>query len=393
VTEARALGARRGDRPSGGRGRGIPLGSLAGIPFRIDASWIVIFLLVAWSAATWFPQAIGVPIAPVPALALGALASLALFGSIVLHELSHSLVARMLGYEVHSITLFIFGGVSEISGEPRSARDEAAIAIVGPLTSLAIAGLALGAANLTENPAAHAFLRYLLTANVALAVFNMFPGFPLDGGRVLRAAFRAAGDTFLGATRKAAFSGRALGLVLMAFGISSFIFGGGLGGAWLALIGWFLRSSADLSLRQATFRARADDLHVSDAAERVLPLAPEDTARTALLGHGLLAGPFERYPVVRAGQLLGMVEARDLRALPRERWDEVKVGELVRPELAIDSGASLLDAIDRLASSRRREIPVADVHGVYEGVLRVDSVARLAQEREVDDEPDHPGDG
>ncbi len=362
------------------RSRGLRLASVGGIPLRIDTSWLVIFLLVAWAAATYFPRIVPGVTVPV-ALVMGIVASLVLFASIVVHELSHSLVARALGYEVHSITLFVFGGVSEIGGEPRTARDEAAISIVGPLSSFALAGALEGARiALSPPPAPAAVLDYLAMANMAVAVFNMFPGFPLDGGRVLRATFRALGDGLLRATRKASLVGQGLGFGLMGLGALSFLLGGGLGGIWLALVGWFLRNSADASYRQLAFRSRIEHLRASDAAEHVVPLDPDDDVELALLGRGLLGSDLTRYPVVRDGRLVGMLDTAALRAVPRAQWTAVRVSALEpRIEASVLPGASLLEALERMLGERRHEIAVADEQGSFVGMIRFDDVARLAR--------------
>jgi len=373
---------------------GRKLVSIGGIPIRIDSSWILIFLVVAWSAAAYFPRTIEGGMEPEHALLLGLVASLVLFASILAHELSHSLVARALGYRVRSITLFIFGGVSEIEEEPRSARDEGMIALVGPLMSVAIALAFQGAALVTRpGGAGHALVRYLAATNFAIAIFNLFPGFPLDGGRVLRAIFRGLGDDLVESTRKASIFGRAIGFALIGLGIASFAFGGVLSGVWLALIGWFLKGSADASYAQVAFKATIEDLAVGEAAERLVPLSPEATVRSALLDHGLLAGGFERYPVAREGLLVGTVHVGALRAIPRARWDEVRVGELLdgQPEVVVSSEASLFEALERMVKAGRSEVPVVDGTGAYRGVLRLDDVTRLATYRKMTSPGAAPG--
>jgi Zn-dependent protease/CBS domain-containing protein len=335
---------------------GLTVASFRGIALRIDRSWVIIFVLVAWSAAAYFPRALPGLVEPAAAIVWGLLASCVLFLSILAHELSHSLVARALGYEVRAITLFVFGGVSEISGEPKNARDEGAIALAGPALSFAIAGvLHVFGALLPEANVLRALVSYLAAANFAIAVFNLLPGFPLDGGRALRALFRALGDSLVKATRKAAFAGRLLGL---------------------ALIGWFLKSSADAGYRQVAMRAQLEDLHVGEVAERLVPLAPDASVLSALRDHGLYAGSNARYPVAEGGRLLGMVAAERLRAIPRDRWAEVRVGELLDegPSAAVTPDATVLEALDVMGRNERQEIAVADERGDYWGVLRLDRI-------------------
>ncbi len=313
---------------------GLRLASVRGIDLRIDRSWTVIFVLVAWSAAAYFPRALPGLVGPGTALFLGVLASLVLFASILAHELSHSLVARALGYEVRSITLFVFGGVSEIAGEPRTARDEGAIALAGPALSLLIASVLTGAtALLPETSALHALAAYLAAANFALAVFNLLPGFPLDGGRVLRAVFRATGDSLLVATRKAAFAGKLLGLAFITLGLAGIALGALLPGVWMSLIGWFLRGSADTCFRQVALRARLEELRVDQVAERLIPLDPDA-------------------PVLSEFRQRGVHVAAD---------------------------SPLLDAVDLMARQGLKEIAVADARGEYWGVLRLDRILTCSE--------------
>lgn len=378
MSDARALHART---PGG-----LTLGTVRGISLRIDSSWLLIFFVVAWSAAAYFPRALPGQVTPGASMVFGLIASAVLFASIVAHELSHSLVARALGYEVRAITLFIFGGVSEIEGEPRTAAHEGAIAIAGPILSLVVAG-GLRAACLLLEPSTitYALLAYISAANFAIAVFNLLPGFPLDGGRVLRAIFRAVGDSLVVATRKAALAGRVLGFAFMALGLVTFLLGGWMGGAWMGLIGWFLKTSADSGYRQVAFRAQAEGLRVGEVAERLVPLAPDASVLSALRQHGLYAGANARYPVAEGGRLLGMVSTERLRAVPRERWAEVRVGELLDegPSAAVAPDETLLHALDVMSTTDRTEVAVADHDGGYWGVLRLDDVARIARTPEV----------
>jgi Zn-dependent protease/CBS domain-containing protein len=365
------------------RGPGLTLGSFRGIAFRIDTSWVLIFLLVAWSSAAYFPQALPGRLAPGGALLLGIAASAVLFASIVAHELAHSLVALALGYEVRSITLFIFGGVSEIEDEPASATDELAIAISGPLMSLVVAGaMYVASLALASGGVGYVLLRYLAATNFAIAAFNLFPGFPLDGGRVLRALFRATGDGLVAATRKAALVGRVLGFTLVALGVATFLGGGWLSGAWLGLIGWFLKSSADASYRQVAFRAHAAELRVGEVAERLVPLTPDESIATALLEHGLLGGSTERYPVVAASdRVLGMVPLAALRAVPRERWRDVKVSSVLEAMgPTVSPSVTLLDALEVMTEHELAELPVVDAAGDYAGLVRLNDVVRIGLE-------------
>jgi Zn-dependent protease len=366
------------ERPEPGA-RGIVLARVKGVPLRIDPSWLLIFFLVAWSAASYFPQVLA--IGPRDAIVLSIVAALALFASIVVHELAHALVARSLGYEVHGITLFMFGGVSEIEGEPRSGADELWIAVVGPATSLAIAVALYATARLFEaGTATSTLLHYVGVANVALAVFNLLPGFPLDGGRLLRGVLRLAGQDMLRATWVASRVGKGMGMALIAFGVAGWFVSAGFGGLWLALIGWFVRQSAETSYRQTLFRSRIEGLTAGDVASRLAPLDPDETLGDALLGHGLLGGSWDLYPVAREGKLVGTVETRALLRVPRAEWAGRHVSSFLRAADALDLDAreTLARALDRMGRANRRTLAVHGPDGAYVGVVRLDDLIRLA---------------
>ena len=227
------------------------LGTIDGIDIRIHYTWLLAYLLIAWSLAMgYFPMS-GESASSVTYWALGAVAALLLFVSVLLHELAHSLVARARGLRVDSITLFIFGGVSTISGEARTARDEFLIAVVGPLTSLALAGLFWAIENvLPAETATGAIAGYLASANLLLGLFNLVPGFPLDGGRVLRSIIWAVTGDMVRATRIASYVGQAVAVVLIAWGAVSALRGDVFGGLWIGFIGWFLNSGAQEARRQ-----------------------------------------------------------------------------------------------------------------------------------------------
>lgn len=232
------------------------LGSILGIELHIDSSWFIIFALVTWTlAGHYFPAEN--PGAPAPInWALGISASLLFFLSVLVHELGHSLVAIRLGNQVRRITLFIFGGLAQIGGEPDRPSKELLIAAAGPATSIAIA-VSAGAAWYVlgdGSPSWASLFRYLGTINLALACFNLVPGFPLDGGRILRALIWWATSNFRLATRVASFSGRLVALLLIAWGIRLILSGRVLNGVWTISIGWFLYNAAVNSYRNIIIR-------------------------------------------------------------------------------------------------------------------------------------------
>ena len=227
--------------------------TLAGIDIRLHYTWLLAFVLIAWSlAAGYFPMS-GEASGSIGYLLLGAITAALLFASVLVHELGHSLVARARGLQVDNITLFIFGGVSNITREPSSARDEFLISVVGPLFSLVLAGVfyVVGRA-LPLDSAPGSVARYLASANLLLGVFNILPAFPLDGGRVLRSSVWVVTGSMRRATQLASYIGQTAAFLLIGWGVLQVLTGDVFGGTWIGFIGWFLNTGAEGARHQAT---------------------------------------------------------------------------------------------------------------------------------------------
>ena len=293
---------------------------VAGIPVRVDASWLVVFGLISWSlAAGYFPHVL--PEASTAAAWLhGVVAALLLFVSVFLHELSHALVAIEHGVPVSGIRLHVFGGVSELEAEPPTPRAELLIAIVGPLTSFVIAALCYGLGRAIGGPPWVAALTgYLAAVNLLVGLFNLVPGFPLDGGRLLRAMLWWASGRQSWATLWASRAGMAFAFVLIALGGLRALGGEIVGGLWFALIGTFLYQAARASRELIGVRERLERVRVADimapaagvdAAAPDAAVAPESSAWHAYLKLGRAhGGPV---PVVEDGRIVGLVSRRDL---------------------------------------------------------------------------------
>lgn len=303
---------------------------IRGIPIRVHASWLVVYGLIAWTLAVgYFPQALpelGAAAHWVSAL----LAALLLFASVFLHELSHALTARRLGIPVASITLHVFGGVSQLEREPDRPGAELAIALAGPLTSLALAAaIWLGAALVDPAPVAAAIARYLVVINAVVGVFNLVPGFPLDGGRVLRALlWRARGD--LGwATRIASQAGSAVGLALIVVGAWRALVGEFLGGLWFVVIGLFLRQAAQASYQQLVVRRALAPRRVREAMTRDVVHVPPDLDLARLVDEFFWPHHVTSFPVVAGGRVQGIVSVHALGDVPRERWGTTPVERIM----------------------------------------------------------------
>lgn len=389
------------DEPPGPLRGGLRLGEVFGVPIRVDWSLLIIFLLIAVNLAfglfpAWHPEWS-------PALTWGmALAAAGLFFSSVLaHELSHAVVARSRGIPVSSITLFIFGGIARIEDEPKSPKDELLMAAAGPIVSIAIglvatlgayalAGDALeridSAAPMSSAPmqAMHAvgpvatLLLWLGPINIMLGLFNLVPGFPLDGGRVARSiAWWFTGD-LVKATRWAAGAGRVFAWLLMGLGVVQLLTGGAVEGVWLVLIGWFLNNAAQSSYAQVLMRRALDDVPVTRIMyTRVGTLSPEVSVETFVRDH-LLATDQECWPVaVDDGRLLGLVTMDDVRRVPQERWPLTPVVDIMTPADELDVVSPSTDAEQALRLLSRRDVeqlPVLEGGRVLGFVRRRDLV-------------------
>lgn len=351
-----------------------------GIPVRVHASWLVIFGLLAWSLSVgYFPQAL-------PGLSLvahwanGLLAALLLFVSVLLHELSHSVAARRYGIPVSGITLHVFGGVSQMEREPDRPGVEFVVAIVGPLTSLAIAAvLALATASLPLPPAAAAVLRYLIVVNVAVGLFNLVPGFPLDGGRLLRAGLWKAKGNLQWATRMATMGGSAFAFLLMGLGILRALTGEFLGGLWFVLIGLFLRQAAEGSYQQLLLRRTLGPLAVRDVMTREVIHVPADLSVARVVEEFFWPHHVSSFPVLDGGRVAGILSLHQLRQVPRERWAETEVRELMVPlagPLTASPGDPLWQAFEKLSENGLGRLAVVEA-GRLVGYLSVKDVIHI----------------
>ena len=358
------------------------LGRIAGIEIGIHYSWLLSFILITWSLAqSFFPQSYpGWDMATY--WVTGILAALFLFLSVLVHELAHSLVAIARGLSVQGITLFIFGGVSNIKGEPERPSVEFVMAIVGPLASLVLAVIFWGlrqAVGQQVSPLA-AILSYLALVNALLAAFNLIPGFPLDGGRVLRSIIWGATGNLTKATNIAATMGRVFGWALIAFGMFQLITGNFLGGIWIAFIGCFLSSAANASRREVRARERLSGVRVRDVMNPIPEcISPQisvgDVVRDIFLQRGRRA-----VPVCQDDRLVGIVTLTDIKELPQSKWEYTSVGEIMTrsPLHTVDTDDGLNSALKLLAEYSLNQVPVLS-GGRLVGLLSRADVIRYLQ--------------
>ena len=338
-------------------GKRFVLFELLGFKVQVDASWLFLAMLVTWSLATgafpvWYEDLSG---ATYWWMAL--VGMFGLFSSLIFHEMSHSLVARHFGLRIRGITLFIFGGVAEMEEEPASPKAEFLIAAAGPLAS---GVLALGFFLLTHAAMAAGLptpvagvLDYLAFINGLIAVFNLLPGFPLDGGRMLRAALWHFKGNLREATRTASHSGEIFGMVLMALGAVNVIAGAFVGGMWWFLIGLFLYGAARASFSQLlTRRAFEGETVRRFMTPDPITVAPDMTL-DAFVEAYLYRSHHGLYPVVDRGRLIGGMGARQLKGVPREDWGIMQVGEVFVPLTRENTISADTDAVKAMARMRR----------------------------------------
>jgi len=338
-------------------GKKIHLFTLFGFKVGVDFSWVFLAVLITWSLATGvFPSySKGLPRSTY--WWMGAVGALGLFGSIIFHEFCHSIVARRFGLAMKGITLFIFGGVAEMQEEPRSAKVEFLMAIAGPLSSAALAGVfyllyeAAKTGGLAQSVTG--VLGYLTLLNLILAAFNLVPAFPLDGGRVLRSILWAARGNLRWATRVASQLGAAFGLFLIVVGVISFVTGYIISGVWYFLIGMFIRGASQMSYRQLLVRGALGGEQVSRFMESQPVVVSSSLSIEELVDEYFYRYHYKMFPVSDGDSLLGCVSTKQVKEVPREQWSERTVSEVVEPCAGENTVTSSTDAMQALAIMNR----------------------------------------
>jgi len=355
------------------------IGTVIGIPVRIHYSWLIVFGLITWSLSTfYFPQA--APDLPAASYWIkGILASLLLFISVGLHELSHSVVAKKYGITIESITLFIFGGVAQMRGEPPHPKAEFRIAIAGPFSSFLLAGLFyIFSAN--TGGGIKPLFSYLARINFIIALFNLIPGFPMDGGRVLRSVIWEKKKNYFYATKKASGIGQMIALFFIFFGIFS-IFAGIPGGLWLMLIGWFIYTAAQTSYQQAGLQETLSGMKVADIMVRdLVTVSPAITLEEALNDYFLRYG-YGGFPVVADGKYLGILTLKELKKIPREAFRSTRVSDIFTPhskQWEVSPDESVIRALEIMMREDVGRLVVKDGDSIS-GLITRNGIARYMQ--------------
>lgn len=367
----------------------IRLGRFFGIEVGLHYSWFLIAFLITMSLASQF-QATNAFWGSGVIWGVSIVTAALFFVALLAHEMSHALVARAHGLKTRAITLFALGGVAQIEQEPEDPRTEFWVGAVGPFSSAVIGGVCLAIAfgagwqpgRMPHAPLAAMFL-WLGYINLMLAAFNLIPGFPLDGGRILRAIlwwWTKNGDR---ATMLAARTGQAVALIFIAFGIFRFFGGAGIGGLWIAFIGWFLMQAAGASYANVALTTGLKDVHVADVMDRDCTTVDGNLNVESLVEDYLLRTGRRCFVVAQKGQVEGLVTPHEIKALERQRWPYTTLHDIMRPleELhTVSPATSVMEALETMGRDDVNQLPVmADHH--LEGVVTRAHVLQFLQTR------------
>lgn len=350
------------------------IGSIAGIEIYINYSWFIILIFLTLTlASSWFPTVIPGYSAVAYGI-LGLFSSVLLFVSVLLHELAHSLVARRRGLPVKNIVLFIFGGISNIEQEPKSAGVEFQMAFVGPLVSLIIGGLSLLIVYLIGGSGSPvgSILSYLGAANLLLGVFNLVPGFPLDGGRVLRSIVWKITGNVRTATRVATIVGQVIAYGLIAWGVILFFSNNAFDGIWIGFTGWFLLSAAQSANAQVTIDAVFKGVTVEQVMSSNVTTVPANISVQRLVDEYFLPQGLRSALVMQGERLGGLITLSDIRHVAREEWSQTLVGFIMIPIERLHTARPqqpLIEALQLMTGQNVNQLPVVQEDGQLVGVL------------------------
>lgn len=374
------------------------IGRIFGIPIRVHASWLFVFFFVTWSLATGYLPDMLPGLSQPRYWAMGGVAALLLFASVLLHELGHSVVALRYRIPIGQITLFIFGGVAQMRKEPPHPRAEFLIAIAGPIVSFLLAAFCLGLVALLELLPAWTPVRGLTAlgallgmVNTQLGLFNLLPGFPLDGGRALRAGLWAWSHDFYRATSQAALVGLLFGISFGLFG--AFLLVGALSGmlssavassgGWIILLGAFLFVAARGSRKQAAIRASLASLLVRDLmVKNVVALSPDITLEEAVNQYFLPYG-YGEFPVVQDGRLVGVLNVRDIQKVQNSLWAFRRVADIMQAsadEMVVSPDMSAMQALEQMMTIGAERLVVAQ-DGLLLGLVTRSSIGHFIEQR------------
>ncbi|HXB70837.1 MAG TPA: site-2 protease family protein [Candidatus Acidoferrales bacterium] len=369
----------------------IPLGRILGIPIGLDYSWFLMFGLLTWMLAGSYYPAEFKNWPPLLYWFTGAATATLFFASVLLHELGHSVVALRFKVPVRSITLFIFGGVAQIGAELPSAKVEFLVAIAGPIVSMALAVFFTLVYTMVQPAVAaiqplEGLLKYLAYINFSLAIFNLIPGFPLDGGRVFRAAVWAATKDLRRATLVAANAGRFFGFLFIFAGVWKMINGNFGGGIWIAFIGWFLDNAASAQVQQAMFQGLLAGHTVSQAMSVHCATVPAGLTLQQLVDEHILGGGRRCFLVTREAETVGMITLHRIKEVPRNEWATTSAAQVMLPLERLkrtDPDTQLWIALQQMDRDGVNQLPVTRDNHVFGMLSRESVITFLSTLREL----------
>jgi Zn-dependent protease/predicted transcriptional regulator len=359
-----------------------------GIPVRIHYTLWIVFLLIAWSLARGYMPQQYPGLSVTTYWAIGIASAIILFASVLVHELSHSYIAKKNGLPIGRITLFFFGGVSEMSEEPQDPGLEVRMAAAGPLMSFLIAGVLGGSwylSNFAKAPIPiTATLGYGAIINATLGLFNLLPAFPLDGGRVFRGSIWKRSKNLVSATRTATRVSEGLSLIMMLGGFVAIIYGDLVDGIWIVVLGWFIRSGAETSLRQTLLGETMTGVSVSSIMSQNVLTVPPDISLQQVVSDYFLVHPHGGYPVVKDDQILGLITLQSVRSISKERWGTETVREAMTPyerTVIVQPTLTVLDAMHKMAREKVGRILVVQ-EGRLLGIVTQGDLVKSIRTRE-----------
>jgi Zn-dependent protease/CBS domain-containing protein len=362
------------------------LGKIAGIDVYAHPSWLIVLVLLTWSlASSWFAQSFPGWLTSVYWIA-AFISALLLFACVLVHELAHALVARAHGLTVKRITLFLFGGVATIEEEMKRPGSEFQLAIVGPVTSLILAAVAFLLAGFlrgTGSPG-EAVLDYLAVSNLLLGIFNLIPGFPLDGGRVLRSIIWKATGNAQQSIHVASYVGQGIAYLFILLGIAGFFTGNIFNGLWIIFIGWFLLSAAQSARMQSMIQDTLQDVMVDKVMNPGPVAVPANISLQKLVNEYFLPHGLQAAPVVQGEYLAGLIALADIARVERERWAYTPVGHVMRllEQVYVTAPEQpLYEVLDAMVTRGINQVPVVQ-DGRLVGLLSRESIIRYLQVRQ-----------
>jgi Zn-dependent protease len=367
--------------------QGIPLGRIMGISIGVDYSWFLIFGLLTWSLAGSYYPAEFKGWSPPLYWFMGAVTTIIFFMSVLLHELGHSVVALRYNIPVRSITLFLFGGVAQIGSEPPSAVAEFLIAIAGPLVSLALSLCFYVAQPMVSSMEPLLGLaKYLAYINLAVVLFNLIPGYPLDGGRVFRAIVWAITKNMRRATLIAANVGRFFAFLFIFVGVWQMFRGNFGGGLWIAFIGWFLDNAASAQVQQVMFQGLLAGHRVSQAMSTQCAAVPAELTLQQLVDEHILGSGRRCFLVNHDGNIVGLMTLHRIKEVPRSEWATTSVAQIMLPieqSKCIDPDSELWVALQKMDRGGVNQLPVTHNHRVIGMLSREDVITFLRTLQEL----------